>query len=307
MFLILLDTAKAFTILLTYFFVRTQSASLTFSFTGSYQVYVVPQNVSCVRIDAYGASGGNGYNSGQLGRGGLGGYVSTIIEVTPFQNLFLLVGGNGASRDTNYGISHETGGFNGGGSLCGPNTGEGGGASDVRTNATDLWSRLVVAGGGGGGDSWTPGGAGGGVNGSDGLMWTNEQLKLCNIPNGGSQTKGGMQGSTYCSWGSLGEGSLQQSFRSECCPLTYNKPGGGGGYYGGGSGGSGSGCGSGGGSSYSVGDILQNLQGMHSGDGSVVLTFDEELINEFVGSAANCKRSLSNSGTNSGTNRSIVK
>ena len=99
---------------------------MTFSFTCSYQEFVVPMNVSCIRIEAYGASGGGSFNSGSWGIGGLGGYISTIIGVIPLQKLFLFVGGQGASRHSDNSISHTTGGFNVGGPLCGPGAGEGG-------------------------------------------------------------------------------------------------------------------------------------------------------------------------------------
>lgn len=76
-------------------------AATTFSFTGSYQTYVVPPYVGNLRIDAYGASGGNGYNTWQAtATGGLGGHIAANVSVTPGTTLYVLCGGAGANRDT---------------------------------------------------------------------------------------------------------------------------------------------------------------------------------------------------------------
>ena len=160
------------------------------------QTYVVPPFVSLVRIDAYGASGGTGYNSGQWGAGGRGGRITALINVSAGQMLYILVGGAGASRNSDYSISTNLGGYNGGGPSRPPsppnqllNAAPGGGATDVRTSLTDLTTRLVVAGGGGGASSWSSGGAGGGPIGGNGAG--GHQGNLC-LNTGGTQLRGGI-------------------------------------------------------------------------------------------------------------------
>ena len=224
---------------------------MTYQYTGAVQTYTVPVGVTLIEISAAGAAGGSGYNSNQWGPGGLGGYISTLLSVSPGQVYYVYVGGMGASRTTYYGISHSSGGYNGGGSCAGPNTGEGGGGTDVRRVANDVTTRIIVSGGGGGGQSWNNGGNGGGLLGGNGLGG-------CTAVNGGSQTAGGTS-----SAGSACAGSLYQGGG---CSIS-NSAGGGGGYYGG----AGGGCSGGGGSSYTSGTVLFNLQGVHAGNGNVTI------------------------------------
>jgi len=114
--------------------------SLTFSYTGSVQQWVVPVGVATLTIDAYGAAGGNsiyGY------KGGLGGYISVSnIAASSFvgKTLFIYVGQAGAlNTDT----ATSFGG--GGGVVSGDTYGytSGGGATDLRTSLSDLSSRCV--------------------------------------------------------------------------------------------------------------------------------------------------------------------
>ena len=200
-------------------------------YSGVAQTYIVPPFVSSVRIDAYGASGGTGYNSGQWGAGGLGGRITALINVSAGQTLYILVGGAGASRNSDYSISTNLGGFNGGGPSRPPDPGQwlnaapGGGATDVRTSLTDLTSRLVVAGGGGGASSWSSGGAGGGPIGGNG---GGGHMAMC-LNTGGTQLLGGIApyfpGSCDGRLGSGGGYGFGQ-----CVPTSvYNCAGGGGG------------------------------------------------------------------------------
>ena len=123
--------------------------STTYTITGSVQTYTVPISVYQIRVDAAGAAGGKGENSGYTGPGGLGGYISTILNVVPQQIYYVFVGG--AGPDSLYRTGDwDSGGYNGGGTMT-SNGGSGGGASDLRSNSTDVSTRLVVAGGGGGG------------------------------------------------------------------------------------------------------------------------------------------------------------
>ena len=120
----------------------------TYQYTGAVQTYTVPAGVTLIEISAAGAAGGGGFNSNQWSVGGRGGYISTLLSVVPGQVYYVYVGGMGASRDSSYSISHVSGGYNGGGSCSGPNTGEGGGGTDIRRVANNITTRVVVSGGG---------------------------------------------------------------------------------------------------------------------------------------------------------------
>jgi hypothetical protein len=162
--------------------------TVSFSYTGAEQTFVVPPGVTSIDITAVGGTGGS-YISPFTGPvsglpfplpslvipGGVGGRVNTRLQVQPGQILYIAVGGNGSEGET----------FNGGGapgtmcmaSLPGFPTlpcylflasplyygKAGGGASDIRTvsrtQPNSLASRLVVAGGGGGAGGYGAGGA----------------------------------------------------------------------------------------------------------------------------------------------------
>lgn len=130
--------------------------SEVFSFTGAAQTWVVPEGVTSIRVEAYGAQGGGDH-------GGLGGSVHTDLSVVPGESLEIRVGGQGSVAGA---------GWNGGGSAVAPATG-GGGASDIRRPSYSLSARAVVAGGGGGAAASANtatgmGGAGGGLSGGPG-------------------------------------------------------------------------------------------------------------------------------------------
>src|SRR5271165_4339127 len=121
-----------------------ETRSQSFASTGHEQVFVVPAGVSSLQVTLIGGSGGNTGSS----IGGLGEKVLGALAVTPGEQLFTEVGGDGTDYEP---------GYNGGGQESGP-SGGGGGASDVRTcsesacqQTASLDSRLLVAGGGGGG------------------------------------------------------------------------------------------------------------------------------------------------------------
>ena len=124
----------------------------SFQYSGTMQTYTVPAGVEYITVCAAGAQGGrSGAGTVPLSASsGLGGLITATVAVTPFTTLYIFVGGVGEN-----GQQANDGGFNGGGRSnlnYDSNTwgGSGGGASDVRTIAHDLHSRLVVAGGGGG-------------------------------------------------------------------------------------------------------------------------------------------------------------
>ncbi|MGN6757287.1 MAG: glycine-rich protein, partial [Thermomicrobiales bacterium] len=130
----------------------TTSAGLTtctFDYTGAAQTWTVPDGVTQVTLDVFGAQGG--YEAAQ---GGQGGRATATVAVTPGETLTIVVGGAGHSP---FNGSDALGGFNGGGNGGAPYNlptayygSGGGGASDVRIGGTDLAQRAIVAGGGGG-------------------------------------------------------------------------------------------------------------------------------------------------------------
>ncbi len=250
------------------------TGSVTYTYTGAEQTFVVPSCVTSIMVDAYGAEGGTG-NGG--GTGGMGGRVQATLPVTPGSTLYIYVGGQGGPSSNGV---HGPGGFNGGadgrsGYISNSfwvNGGGGGGASDIRQSSNALANRILVAGGGAGGSlnscgGASVGGAGGGLTGGDGggpncgvyHMWGN----------GGTQSAGGEGGfngfvKVGCD-GTLGNGG-------GICDSYYGGGGGGGGYYGGGGG---SLQGGGGGSSYVTPGAtnVTHSQGIHSGHGSVMITY----------------------------------
>ena len=118
---------------------KLSTNTLTFSYTGSVQQWVVPTNVATIKIDAYGAAGGD-FNDG---KGGLGGYISVSnIAASSFvgKTLFIYVGQAGA-----YNTAPGLGG--GGGRVSGDpyEYTSGGGATDLRTSLSDLSSRCVFS------------------------------------------------------------------------------------------------------------------------------------------------------------------
>ncbi len=125
--------------------------SLTFSYTGAAQTFSVPDGVTEVTIEAFGAQGC---------MGGLGGSTTATIMVTKDETLTIAAGGGGCDGT---GANYNGGGLSDA-LYLGPG---GGGASDVRQGGTDLSNRIVVAGGGGAagvvnGAAQSAGGAGAG-------------------------------------------------------------------------------------------------------------------------------------------------
>jgi hypothetical protein len=212
--------------------VALASPSATFSYTGDVQTYIVPAGVNMLDATAVGGTGGTSDVRGFAG--GEGAVVTSDIPVTPGQTLYVYVGGNGA------GGAYEAGGFNGGGNGAPYDGGaSGGGASDIRTAAGDLTTRLLVAGGGGGGgygyNVAAQGGSAGDPNGQDGAG----DDSYGSAGGGGSQNAGGIGGGSNGNRdgtdGSLGQGGDAGMY---FYPPYEAGGAGGGGYYGGGGGGS---------------------------------------------------------------------
>jgi Glycine rich protein len=173
-------------------------ATQTFSYNGStgqdgsVQNFVVPDDVTLITIECWGAQGTDEISAGH-GQGGLGGYIKGDVPVSPGETLQIRVGGAPP------GGLGTPGGYNGGGYAgdASGSPGGGGGASDVRRSTYTLYDRLIIGAGGGGGSyagvgTAGTGGSGGYPNGSPstfGGASTKAQ--------GGTQTAGGTAGT----WG----------------------------------------------------------------------------------------------------------
>ncbi len=227
---------------------------------GSERTFPVPAGVTQIQITAVGGAGkpGSVCVATHSYPGGAGAKVTATLDVSEGKTLYVDFGGGGI----------------GGVETCVKGAGEGGGASDVRTEQGNLKSRLIVAGGGGGGGSSvryeTSGlmceqaGAGGSASALEGEAGATGLVEFeCGFGRNGAEGtgggggkeggggKGGAEAGTTCpgSEGSEGVGGNGGPQSSNNCG---DGGGGGGGYYGGGGGGGGGfGAGGGGaGSSY---------------------------------------------------------
>lgn len=245
------------------------TGSRTFSYTGAAQTFVVPEGVTLITVEAYGAEGGTALNANP-GVGGLGGYLRATLSVTPGATYQINVGGRG---------TNGTSGVGGGAA--------GGGASDVRTGANALADRLIVAGGGGGGGtkSLATVAGNGGNGGGETAVAGGGTDQGAGGGGGGTPTAGGAGGGggQVGSAGSLalgGTGAGSVGFVGVDGGFNgggrggNGGAGGGGGYYGGGGGGTAnSGGGGGGGSSFvqSGARSVTHQQGARSGNGQIII------------------------------------
>jgi hypothetical protein len=230
-----------------------ETASQSFTFTGSEQQFVVPAGVNSVQVTLIGGSGAAGARefSEELTPGGMGSMVVGTLSVTPGETLFTEVAGNG-------GRFGEPG-YNGGGAGAG-HAGGGGGSSNIQTCSTSntnvanppacatigsLGSRLLVAGGGGGGGSLggdeAAFGGGGGSAGEHGENGIADEMASGGSGGGaGLQSSGGPAGSpssgSPAGAGAVGVGGIGGSGTGFA---GGGGGGGGGGLYGGGGGGGG--------------------------------------------------------------------
>ena len=105
--------------------------TISFTTAGSHS-FTVPAGITSIHVVAVGAKGGGaGPNPG-----GQGGVATADVVVTPGEALTAVVGGEGGGA----GSPGTRDGSNGGGKSV--EGGGGGGASDLRTSAADLTSRL---------------------------------------------------------------------------------------------------------------------------------------------------------------------
>ncbi len=219
----------------------------------------IPDGVTSVLIETWGAQGGGSHDAGTLysDRGGKGGYSKGTYTVSGGETLYICVGGRGEDGKTKSQYSSSrlsaAGGYNGGGrgarddETSGAETGGGGGgATHVATAAPGLsnvagyqlqnYSNnksdiLLVAGGGGGSSCQAQGGAGGGLTGghaywggtdcsTSGYAWRKDSYN--------GQSGGGVGGSESDN-GGFGKGA-EDAGTTE---YSNGVGGGGGGYWGG--------------------------------------------------------------------------
>ena len=208
------------------------------------------------KLETWGAQGGS-YSSYI---GGYGGYSTGYIYLNGNQQLYIAVGGAGATAcNTQY----CAGGYNGGGRGAGSShpvySGGGGGATHIATKTGELYSFeadtssiLIVSGGGGGVSYQAPsytgnGGSGGGLSGVNGTSLSSGFV----YGSGGTQSSGGASGGGTAEGVARGEsGTFGKGGNG-----NYYSAGGGGGYYGGGASNQ---SGAGGGSGYIGNPLLAN-------------------------------------------------
>lgn len=240
---------------------NASSGTMTFTYTGTAQMFVVPPCTDSITFEVTGAQGGANW----VNNTNFGGRVVATIAVTPGETLMVYVGGQPSSG--------TTAGWNGGGAGDGAGKG-GGGASDVRRGSFTLNDRIAVGGGGGGAGYWSNlhvVGGQGGLNGGNGYR----DPSYANNPGGKGATPTGPGADGTCI--NLNVTTMAGSFGQGGTPFTFNCGcegyGGGGGWYGGA--GSGNCRGGGGGSNYalpSAGNVVHTT-GVGVGNGQVILTW----------------------------------
>ena len=251
-----------------------------FSYTGAIQQFIVPNRVTTIQVNAIGAPGGTG-GGGQ--QGGAGANITSTINVTPGQVLYIVVGGYpGQSATAEYG-------FAGNGGLANSATGyggAGGGLSGVFTSNTPATANALLVAGGGGGGSGTGGTTnynGGPALNSNGTTAANGQgstgypvSSRFQYGFGASTTSVGVGGYAYDNAPAQngGDGNGINGGVGGTGTIWQGAGGGGGGYYGGG-GGAGGGSANGGGGGGSTKSVLGiNSYGTPNttSDGSVSIT-----------------------------------
>ena len=76
------------------------TSTVTFSYTGEVQTYVVPMGVTSITVDMAGGAGGNTVCANYCpSSGGLGGRIVTTLSVTGGQTLYVFVGGAGGNSN----------------------------------------------------------------------------------------------------------------------------------------------------------------------------------------------------------------
>lgn len=275
-------------------------------------LWTVPEGVTSVTADVFGAAGGSGsvMSGGTRGPGGAGGEALGTFAVTPGEVLQVNVGCAGVDANANTPGAGGRGGnndANGGNGVAGVNfspfftaTGGGGGASDIRQGGTALSNRVIVGGGGGGSGDAEPGstGAAGGSGGFPAGQpggGTGSAPSSCAGGGGGTQSAGGTGGATsgYCA--TAGIASTGPNGADGVSSGFFASGPGGGGYNGGGSGATefcssgvaGGGAG-GGGANFFAPNVTNQLSltgsevGAQATGGRVVILFDAPVVVRFT-------------------------
>ena len=233
------------------------------TFTGSPQVFLVPDCVYSLTITSAGGEGG-----GNLG--GNGAVITSTLTVNPGDVLNINVGGAGTCPNS---------GYNGGGSGFASTDGNatynscgGGGMTTVFYNGV-LYSIAAGGGGTGGGSTEVLGGIGGCIGGGNGGN------TYGGGGSGGTQSAGGNGGTPWAGTPPGGSnGSLNQGGNGGLWQ-TASGGGGGAGYYGGGGGGNDGCCtganggGGGGGGSSFIPFGAGCTQGVNTGNGYVTISY----------------------------------
>lgn len=252
----------------------------TFNYTGAIQQFIVPNRVTAIQVNAIGARGGTG-GGGMVG--GAGANITSTLNVTPGQILYIVVGGApGQSHLAKYGFAGNGGiadAANGYG-------GAGGGLSGVFTSISPSNSNaLIVAGGGGGGagtggtTGYTGGAAlnatsGTAANGLGGMAWPVSGRNQFGF--GASTTAAGVGGYAFDNFPAQNgmDGNNINGGAGGPGTVWQGAGGGGAGFFGGGGGAAGGGANGGGGGGSSKSSTGLNTFGTPNttGDGRVVIT-----------------------------------
>jgi PKD-like domain/Glycine rich protein len=274
--------------------VKQLSNIVNFEYTGTIESWTVPSNVEFIKIEAWGAGGGQGYYFNDLKEyGGKGARMKGDFDVNPDDKFLILVGGKGGERVNNY--EHGSGAGGGGSFVVKVDS-----TSSHQMTVGDLEkvTPLIIAGGGGGG-----GGARASYNqsydGGNGLVTESgeDALTVSGGTNGnaGSSSSHGLGGAGFSGNGinstDVRYNVNPNSFLNGGSGGTYSNwakstggfgggggsgliPGGGGGYSGGASGGIWSTSGrSGGGGSYNSGTNQSNTAGVQAYHGRVQISW----------------------------------
>ncbi len=276
-------------------------STCTYTAVGT-DTFTVPQGVSDVSIDLFGAEGGSAagfvapHPPNEGAPGGLGGEARGTLAVSSGQILQITVGAAGIPGTSRHGEFARPGGFghgSGGGGAHGGG-GSGGGGSDVRFAPFGRPDRVLVAGGGGGAGNGGPllhGGDGGGLTGQDGGQ--GDGPVGSGIAGGGGTQSAPGSGSPNSALGGPGApGSDIDPNTGQVNPGSggtggngggggNGSGGGGGGYFGGGGGSGGGdpgnfyGAGGGGGSGYvtPAATGVSLVPGVNHGNGKAIVSF----------------------------------
>jgi hypothetical protein len=236
--------------------------SVTLTYSGSIQSWTVPDCVTSVTIEAWGAEGGK--NNPCTQKGGKGARMKGAFTVVPKETLKIVVAGRGLDRGTNDANESGTGG---------------GGSFVWKDSGTQL---LIAAGGGGGGAICQSGGCPATATGKDAVTDNSGTSDSTNAYPGGANGSDGQGQCPGKGWNNVksnpagyGGGSEQGGYGGGGTVGASHGGGGGGGY----SGGAGKAytgpcaAAGGGGGSYNSGANQSNSAGVQTGHGKVEIVW----------------------------------